>query len=183
MIWLHRPLGTPFALALAGLGPIEGAQVRAAARDSAGAIWPLPVEVLDAAAGRIRVDFAAVGRSWPAGLYVTDVRLERLDLRAITRTVGIAMLDADGWAEAARRLLARSLRPGQRRVWSHEGEALDALCRRAGGREADVALAYALNPGLPMLGPLLPAGVGVVLPEVSDAPAAPRRPLRLWGAP
>lgn len=182
MIWFKRRQGEPFALTLSGLGPLEGATVRAAARDRTGTLWPFTVTITDPDAGQVAVDGRAVGRIWPAGLYVMDLRLIRAGLVALTRTLGIAVLDEAGAAEDARRTAAPAPGAGLRRVWTDEGEVLDAICRREMGAEAGIALAYGLNPGLAALGPILPAGTGILLPEAAPAGAAPRRPIRLWGA-
>jgi phage tail protein X len=182
MIWLKRRQGEPFALTLSGLGPLEGATVRAAARDRTGSLWPFVVTVTDPASGGVEIDGRTVGRVWPAGLYVMDLRLMRAGLVALTRTFGIAVRDPEAAAEDARRVAAPLPGPGQRRVWTDAGEVLDALCRRELGAEAGVATAYGLNPGLAALGPILPSGTGILLPEAPPTGPAPRRPVRLWGA-
>lgn len=65
-------------------------------------------------------------------------------------------------------------------VRANQGETLDQLCHRVLGRTAGVTeQALTLNPGLADLGPVLPHGTLVRLPEVSPEP--PRRPtVQLW---
>lgn len=181
MIWLRHPEGTPFALRLRGLGRLAETEVRAAARGRDGRLWPFAIRILDAEAGTVEIDGAAVGRAWPAGLYAMDVRLVRGPQTALSRTFGIAVLDAQGLAEDSRRRAAPPPRPGLRRVWSEAGEVLDAICRRELGTEGPTPAVYELNPGLAALGPILPAGVGILIPEVPPPPPA-RPTVRLWGA-
>ena len=67
------------------------------------------------------------------------------------------------------------------RVYALQGETLDALCWRVLGRTAGVVEAALIaNPGLADLGPLLPHGTAVDLPDpVTRTPDA--RPLiQLW---
>lgn len=61
------------------------------------------------------------------------------------------------------------------------GETVDALCWRVLGRTAGVSeQVYARNPGLADLGPLLPAGHEVDLPEVAELAAPVRQTVKLW---
>lgn len=63
------------------------------------------------------------------------------------------------------------------------GETLDAVCWRVLGRTAGVSeQAYDLNPGLADLGPLLPGGTRIVLPDITTPAAAPvrRETVKLW---
>lgn len=63
------------------------------------------------------------------------------------------------------------------------GETLDAICWRVLGRTDGVTeQAYDLNPQLADLGPNLPGGTQVVLPDLVNAAAAPpkRAVLKLW---
>lgn len=181
MIWLRHPEGTPFTLRLQGLGRLEDTGVTAAARGRDGRLWAFAIRILDDEAGTVEIDGAAAGRAWPAGLYAMDVRLTRGAQTALSRTFGIAVLDPEGMAEDARRRTALAPRPGLRRVWSEAGEVLDAICRRELGSEVPTAAVYELNPGLAVLGPILPSGVGILIPEVSPAPPA-RPTVRLWGS-
>jgi len=64
-------------------------------------------------------------------------------------------------------------------VRAHQGDSLDSLCYRHLGSSAQVEAALELNPGLAALGPVLPNGQLVNLPE--EAAAAPTSTLlQLW---
>lgn len=71
----------------------------------------------------------------------------------------------------------------RRTVRAHQGETVDALCQRAlGATEGVTEQTLADNPGLAALGPELPAGTRVTLPEPPE-PAGERRTqptLQLW---
>lgn len=60
-----------------------------------------------------------------------------------------------------------------------DGDMLDLICHRELGSAAHVAAVLDANPGLAALGPVYPAGLIILLPEVS-APVA-RGQIRLWG--
>lgn len=60
-----------------------------------------------------------------------------------------------------------------------DGDMLDAICKRELGSEAHTALVLDTNPGLADLGPVYPAGVLIVLPDV--APPRKAGTVRLWG--
>ncbi|WP_313801017.1 tail protein X [Sphingobium sp.] len=61
------------------------------------------------------------------------------------------------------------------------GETVDAICWRVLGRTQDVTeQVLALNPGLAALGPALPAGTVVTLPEISDLAPAVLETVNLW---
>lgn len=62
-----------------------------------------------------------------------------------------------------------------------EGDMVDAICKAQYGREAMTPAVYAANPGLAALGPVLPRGILITLPEIAAAPV--RSPIRLWTAP
>lgn len=66
------------------------------------------------------------------------------------------------------------------RVMALQGDTVDALCLRHLGATAGVTeQTYDLNPGLADLGPVLPMGTIVVLPD--QAPATATAPLiNLW---
>lgn len=68
------------------------------------------------------------------------------------------------------------------RVYAREGDTLDALCWRHLGHTAGfVEKALELNPGLCVLGPVLPHGTAVDLPEITTTATAATRPLvQLW---
>ncbi len=62
-----------------------------------------------------------------------------------------------------------------------DGETVDAICWRALGRTKDVTeQVLALNPGLAGLGPALPAGTVVILPDLSAAAPVVRETVNLW---
>lgn len=63
---------------------------------------------------------------------------------------------------------------------SKDGDVLDAICTtHYGDAPFQIATVIAANPGLAVLGPVLPSGVIITLPPVEDAtPAAPT--IRLW---
>jgi len=64
---------------------------------------------------------------------------------------------------------------------ARDREPLDALLHRKLGRTAGVTeRALLLNPGLADLGPTLPAGTRVILPQVTDAQPE-RETVKLWG--
>lgn len=66
---------------------------------------------------------------------------------------------------------------------AQQGETLDALCWRVLGRTEGVTeQTYTLNPGLAALGPLLPGGIMVTLPDIANTAAAPpvRTTVKLW---
>lgn len=67
------------------------------------------------------------------------------------------------------------------KVTARAGETMDELCWRALGRTAGVTeQALALNPGLAALGPRLPAGTEVDLPELSTLVVPERQVVKLW---
>lgn len=181
MIWLKRALGEPFELSLATLAPLTGVAVAAAARSPEGALWPMAASVTDVDAGTLRVDGRGVGRVWPVGIVWMDLRLSRGDRVVHSDTFGIVVLDAEGLAEDARRAAAPAPGLGQRLVWSTDREMLDAICRRGLGAERHAAAVLDLNPGLAALGPILTAGVGLLLPEALASGAGMQTPVRLWG--
>lgn len=66
------------------------------------------------------------------------------------------------------------------RVRSIQGDTLDLLCQRHLGRTAGVTeAALSMNPGLAALGPILPMGTDVDLPDVADQDT-PTTILQLW---
>lgn len=65
-------------------------------------------------------------------------------------------------------------------VQAQQGDTVDMLCLRHLGTTAGVTEAtYALNPGLATLGPVLPLGRRVILPDLPTAPTAPKT-ISLW---
>ncbi|MBZ5876017.1 tail protein X [Chromohalobacter israelensis] len=64
---------------------------------------------------------------------------------------------------------------------AHQGETLDQLCHRVLGRTAGVTeQTLQLNPGLADLGPVLPHGTRVVLPEEQAAETSTVDTIQLW---
>ena len=68
-----------------------------------------------------------------------------------------------------------------RKVRSIAGDSVNLLLFRELGRCDDVAeeTLWRVNPDLAEYGPVLPAGVGVIVPEMASRPAA-RRPVSAW---
>ncbi|WP_248749951.1 tail protein X [Pseudomonas sp. MWU15-20650] len=68
-----------------------------------------------------------------------------------------------------------------RRVRSIAGDSVNLLLYRELGRSDDAAeeRLWRLNPGLAEHGPVLPAGVWVIVPELESRPAA-LRPVSAW---
>lgn len=61
------------------------------------------------------------------------------------------------------------------------GETVDAICWRALGRTRGVTeQVLALNPGLAALGPRLPAGTEVILPDAAALAPAVTETVQLW---
>lgn len=66
-------------------------------------------------------------------------------------------------------------------VTAREGETLDEICWRALGRTRGVTeQALALNRDLADLGPRLPAGTEVTLPDIAVLTPATRDVVKLW---
>lgn len=64
---------------------------------------------------------------------------------------------------------------------AREGETIDRICWRVFGRTDRVTeQALALNRGLAALGPVLPAGTPVTLPDPAGAAVALRETVKLW---
>lgn len=67
------------------------------------------------------------------------------------------------------------------RVHAHQNDTLDRLCHRHLGRTAGVVeQVLASNPGLVDLGPVLPHGTAVDLPDPAQAAPALTPTLKLW---
>lgn len=62
---------------------------------------------------------------------------------------------------------------------TRQGDMVDAICRDHYGSEDPVEQVYDANPGLAALGPILPMGLEIVLPEVAVQTVT--MPIRLWG--
>jgi phage tail protein X len=66
-------------------------------------------------------------------------------------------------------------------VRANQGETLDAMCYRVFGRTAGVTeAALEANTGLADLGPVLPAGTLITLPEPADAVQPSVALVQLW---
>lgn len=64
---------------------------------------------------------------------------------------------------------------------AQEGDTIDLICWRELGRTRAVTeQVLALNPGLAALGPRLPAGTTVILPELAEAAPAVLETVKLW---
>lgn len=64
---------------------------------------------------------------------------------------------------------------------AQEGDTIDLICWRELGRTRAVTeQVLALNPGLAALGPHLPAGTVVILPELAEAAPAVLETVKLW---
>lgn len=61
-----------------------------------------------------------------------------------------------------------------------DGDMLDAIAHRRYGVAAAVRHIQAANPDLVTLGPRLPAGTRVLLPDVEVTPEGETRPVELW---
>lgn len=62
-----------------------------------------------------------------------------------------------------------------------EGTTVDLLCWQVLGTDTAAPAVLAANPGLAALGPFLPIGTVVELPDLRPEPARIRQPVRLWG--
>lgn len=65
------------------------------------------------------------------------------------------------------------------KVIAQQGDTVDALCWRHHGSSAAVEVTIDTNPGLAALGPVLPLGTTVILPDQS-AEAQNNTLLQLW---
>lgn len=65
-------------------------------------------------------------------------------------------------------------------VRAHQGDTLDSLCWRHLGTSAAVEAALELNPGLAALGPVLPNGHPVTLPDPLATATQTTPLLQLW---
>lgn len=64
---------------------------------------------------------------------------------------------------------------------TRDGETVDALCWRILGQSANVTeQTYAANPGMADIGPRLPGGTRVTLPDVTAITATVRQTVKLW---
>lgn len=66
-------------------------------------------------------------------------------------------------------------------VTARDGETVDEVCWRVLGRTSNVTeQVLELNPGIAALGPRLPGGTELILPEVAEAATATRETIQLW---
>lgn len=64
---------------------------------------------------------------------------------------------------------------------ARQGDTIDAMCwRELGATRGVVEVVFELNPGLAELGPILPAGTSVTLPEPSSLQIPERQTIQLW---
>lgn len=64
-------------------------------------------------------------------------------------------------------------------VIAHQGDTVDSLCFRHLGSSAAVEQTLLINPGLAALGPELPMGTPVILPD-NDPPPIQNNLIQLW---
>jgi phage tail protein X len=65
------------------------------------------------------------------------------------------------------------------KVYAQQGDTLDSLCWRYYNRTAAVVeKVYAANKGIADLGPLLPHGTAIELPDIPDQPV--QEAIKLW---
>lgn len=66
-------------------------------------------------------------------------------------------------------------------VYARQGDTVDAICWRAFGTTAGVVeTVYDMNRGLAALGPTLPTGTPVVIPDARDVGTRVLSTLQLW---
>jgi phage tail protein X len=65
-------------------------------------------------------------------------------------------------------------------VTALQGESLDALCWRVLGTTSVLVQVYEMNRGLADLGPILPLGTAVNLPDPADVSAPVLPTVQLW---
>lgn len=67
------------------------------------------------------------------------------------------------------------------RVYARQGDTVDAICYRELGRSGDLTESVLdANPGLAALGPVLPHGTPVDLPDVVQTPSTEADLIQLW---
>lgn len=67
----------------------------------------------------------------------------------------------------------------ERVVYTQQGDTVDLICSRHYGQTAEITeRVYRANPGLCELGPILPIGTAVRLPDVEPKPQ--RASVQLW---
>lgn len=65
-------------------------------------------------------------------------------------------------------------------VRAHQGDTVDSLCWRHLRSSAAVEITLELNPGLAALGPVLPIGTLVTLPEENEIQTEKKNLIQLW---
>lgn len=66
-------------------------------------------------------------------------------------------------------------------VYARQGDTVDAICWRTFGTTAGVVeRVYEMNRGLAALGPVLPMGTPVVLPDTNDVGTRVLATIQLW---
>ena len=64
---------------------------------------------------------------------------------------------------------------------ARDGETVDEVCWRVLGRTSNVTeQVLELNPGIAALGPRLPGGTELILPEVAEPGTPTRETIQLW---
>ncbi|EPC02409.1 tail protein X [Litchfieldella anticariensis FP35 = DSM 16096] len=67
-----------------------------------------------------------------------------------------------------------------RTVYAHQRDTLDAICHRVFGQTAGITeQVLELNPGIAELGPVLPQGTPVRLPDITQQPQRTKT-VQLW---
>ena len=66
------------------------------------------------------------------------------------------------------------------KVTAHQGDSLDSLCYRHLGNSDAVETVLDSNPGLAALGPILPMGTAVTLPDRRATVAKQKNIIQLW---
>lgn len=67
------------------------------------------------------------------------------------------------------------------RVYARQNDTVDAICYRELGRTGDLTEAVLdANPGVAALGPVLPHGTPIDLPEIAPAQTAETDLIQLW---
>lgn len=66
------------------------------------------------------------------------------------------------------------------RVTAHQGDTVDLICHRHLGRTDLVEAVLEANPGIAALGPVLPMGTPLDLPDAIATTAPSKNIIRLW---
>lgn len=65
-------------------------------------------------------------------------------------------------------------------VRAHQGDTIDSLCWRHLGSSSAVETVLETNPGIAALGPILPHGTLVTLPDAAPAATSQKTRIQLW---